>query len=71
MDDRQLLELLDADPIAGMDLLWKRYGEPVRFAAAQKLDCDEDIHICVQDTFLTFICKESSSIRKKEVCEPI
>lgn len=54
LDDRQLLELLDADPTAGMDLLWKRYGEPVRFAAAQKLDCDEDIHICVQDTFSDF-----------------
>lgn len=54
MDDRQLLELLERDPTAGMDLLWRQYEEPVRFAAAQRLDNSEDIRACVQDTFSDF-----------------
>ncbi len=54
MDDRQLLELLETDPAAGMDLLWRQYEDPVRFAAAQRLDCSQDIQTCVQDTFSDF-----------------
>ena len=54
MEDVQLLELLDADPAKGMELLRKQYGEPVRFAAAQRLDCAEDVRACVQDTFSDF-----------------
>ncbi len=54
MEDTRLLELLDTDPDRGMELLRKLYGEPVRFAAAQRLDCAEDVRACEQDTFSDF-----------------
>ena len=54
MDERQLLELLETDPEGGMALLQSQYGEPVRYAAAQRLDCTEDVRFCVHDTFADF-----------------
>ena len=54
LDERQLLELLETDPEGGMALLQSQYGEPVRYAAAQRLDCTEDVRFCVHDTFADF-----------------
>ena len=54
MDERQLLELLETDPEGGMSLLQSQYGDPVRYAAAQRLDCAEDVRFCVHDTFADF-----------------
>ncbi|HIW74997.1 MAG TPA: sigma-70 family RNA polymerase sigma factor [Firmicutes bacterium] len=54
MDDLRLLELLETNPSEGMALLEKEYGEPVRFAAAQRLDSAEDIRLCAHDTFSDF-----------------
>ncbi len=54
MDDVGLLELLDASPADGREMLESLYGEPVRLAAAQRLSCAEDVQACVQDTFADF-----------------
>ena len=54
MEDSQLLKILDASPVDGMKLLQILYGEPVRLAAAQRLNNEADIWVCVQDTFSDF-----------------
>lgn len=54
MDDLRLLELLDISPADGMEILKNLYGEPVRLAAAQRLNCAKDVQACVQDTFADF-----------------
>ena len=43
MEDSQLLKILDASPVDGMKLLQILYGEPVRLAAAQRLNNEADI----------------------------
>ena len=47
MEDSQLLKILDASPVDGMKLLQILYGEPVRLAAAQRLNNEADIWVCV------------------------
>ena len=54
MEDSQRLKILDASPVDGMKLLQILYGEPVRLAAAQRLNNEADIWVCVQDTFSDF-----------------
>ena len=54
VDDVGLLELLDASPADGREMLERLYGEPVRLAAAQRLRWAEDVQACVQDTFADF-----------------
>lgn len=54
MEDSQLLEILDANPTDGMKLLKSLYSEPVRLAAAQRLNNEADVCVCVQDTFADF-----------------
>lgn len=54
VDDVRLLDLLDTSPADGMEMLKSLYGEPVRLAAAQRLNCAKDVQACVQDTFAEF-----------------
>lgn len=54
MDDIQLLEILDSSPSDGMELLKSLYDEPVRLAAAQRLNSAKDVQACVQETFADF-----------------
>lgn len=54
VDDVRLLELLEASPDDGMEMLKSLYGEPVRLAAAQRLNCAREVQACVQDTFADF-----------------
>ena len=54
MDDKTLLVLLEDDPERGVPLLKAKYAEPLRFAAAQRLDSPDDIQECVDDALTDF-----------------
>ena len=66
LDERQLLELLETDPEGGMALLQSQYGEPVRYAAAQRPRLHRGCAVSACTTpSPTFTCTASGLIPKR------
>ncbi|MBQ6867135.1 MAG: sigma-70 family RNA polymerase sigma factor [Clostridia bacterium] len=54
MNDKSLIELLNANPTEGMKMLEKHFGESLYYTVGQRLQSKADISDCVSDTLEDF-----------------
>lgn len=60
MEEKELLSILDRDPVKGMDLLRNQYQDSLRYALSRRLTSPDDIQDCIQDTLTDFYLQRKS-----------
>ena len=60
MEEKELLSILDRDPVKGMELLKCQYRDSLHYSLAQRLTSPDDIQDCIQDTLTDFYLQRES-----------
>lgn len=54
MEEKELLSILDRDPVKGMELLKRQYRDILHYSLLQRLSSPDDIQDCIQETLTDF-----------------